>query len=389
MNDLFNRGLKRIILITILVLCLLFSVYYYINKHLAKNDQIINESIEEETGFIYDIIVGDTIYLIVGERETLDYSVDFDGKVDTTALIESYDENIVIIEDKTVKAVGGGETFIKITVGDIEKEVKVYVTNLLSLRSENFNYDKPYLSCGLYTESDNNLIDKVLEYKINKVGYLTRAGAVEAGRFLTLNFPYRINYFSENGRLADWPKVDGEGRYYHKGLYLHSSRFSVLNHDYIMYGPNPWGCPIYSIPSEGMRANGLDCSGFISWILVQAGYDPTDMGSGVNFGAQDFTDLGPMQTIEDALQNNDLKVGDLLSGDGETSGAIYGGHIAMLIGIHDGYYYVAEELWGWPSLSYGAVAQKYTLDAFKYYFYWRIDMDSFYGNDGNLSDYWL
>ena len=83
---------------------------------------------------------------------------------------------------------------------------------MLTLKTANFNYDKPYLSCGLFSEADNDLLDNVLQYKMDKVGYKTRAAVVEAGRFITLNFPYRINYFSENGKMADWPKADGEGR---------------------------------------------------------------------------------------------------------------------------------------------------------------------------------
>ena len=355
----------------------------------TEDGNIIEHKADETFGIINGVNVIDNIYLIEGEIEKIEYTVDSKGSVDKTAKLTSSNESVVIVDGETIKAVGPGEAVIKLIIGNIEKEIKVYVTNMLSLKTANFNYDKPYLSCGLFSESDNDLLDKVLEYKVNKAGYLTRAGVVEAGRFITLNFPYRINYFSENGRMADWPKADGEGRYYHKGLYLHSSRFTNLNRDYIMNGPNPWGCPIYSNPAGGERLNGLDCSGFISWIIVQAGYDPTDMGAGVDYDKNDFTDIGEKQEVTEALSKGTLKVGDLLSGDGETSGAYMGGHIAMLIGIHDGYYYVAEELWGSPSLSHGAVAQRYTESEFKYYFYWRIDMDKFYGKDGNLTDYWL
>lgn len=355
----------------------------------TKDGKVQEHKANETFGIVNGVNVIDTIYLIQGETEKIEYSVDSKGIVDKTAKIVSSDESIVTVDKETINAVSPGETSIKLTIGNIEKEIKIYVTNMLTLKTPNFNYDKPYLSCGIYSEADNDLLDKVLEYKVNKAGYQTRAGVVEAGRFITLNFPYRINYFSENGRMADWPKADGEGRYYHKGLYLHESRFANLNKDYIMNGPNPWGCPIYSNPAGGERLNGLDCSGLISWIIVQGGFDPTDMGAGVDAGRKDFTDLGPKQTISEAIDKGDLKVGDLLSGDGETSDAVMGGHIAMLIGIHDGYYYVAEELWGSPSLSHGTVAYKYTESEFKYYFYWHIDMDEFYKKDGNLTDYWL
>ena len=50
-----------------------------------------------------------------------------------------------------------------------------------------------------YTIEGYELFDE-LENKINNTGYKTRAGVVEAARFLTLNLPYKINYFYENGR---------------------------------------------------------------------------------------------------------------------------------------------------------------------------------------------
>lgn len=28
-------------------------------------------------------------------------------------------------------------------------------------------------------------------------------------------------------------------------------------------------------------SNGLDCSGFVSWVLLNAGYNPGDLGAGV------------------------------------------------------------------------------------------------------------
>ena len=322
------------------------------------------------------------IYVALGATENISYLY---KNLDMKVVKSSVDSIISVSEDGLIKGENLGESTITIKSKEFSVDMKVLVTSLISVKGLDFNYDKSYLSCGLYTKEDNDLLDKILESRVNRGGYGTRAGAVEAARFLTMEFPYRINYFSENGRMADWPKVDGEGRFYHKGLYLHESRFDVLNQDLIMNGPNPWGCPIYSNPSKGNRSNGLDCSGFITWALYNGGFDPSDMGAGID-PYNDLTDLGEKERIPDVI--NSLKVGDLLSGDGEVSGAYYGGHIAMLIGIKDGYYYVAEELWGRPSLSHGAVAMKYSLDDFIYYFYWRVNMDNYYGSDGNISDYW-
>lgn len=95
---------------------------------------------------------------------------------------------------------------------------------------KNFNEDKGYLPCEEYTLEESKLLDEILAYRINEAGYGTRAGAVAAARFLTLEFPYRIAYYWETGRLNNTGKdyVDGEGRYYHKGLYLHESKYADL-----------------------------------------------------------------------------------------------------------------------------------------------------------------
>ena len=91
---------------------------------------------------------------------------------------------------------------------------------------------------------------------------------VEAARFLTLHFPYKIEYFYENGRLGT-NGIDGEGRYYHKGLYLNSSKYSTISKS--KNGPKVWGCSLYSTPVKRNDNNGLDCSGFVSWALLNGG----------------------------------------------------------------------------------------------------------------------
>ena len=148
-----------------------------------------------------------------------------------------------------------------------------------------------------------------------------------------------------------------------------------------MYGPNPWGCYIYSVPSEGKRKNGFDCSGFVAWILLNGGFNPGDIGAGIS-SVPDMTDLGSKKRLKTSLENSELKAGDLLSGIGSN-----GGHIAMIIGIKDGKYFVAESLWG--NYAYGVIARTYSLESLQNNFYWHIDMDEYYKNDGNYTEYWL
>ena len=71
--------------------------------------------------------------------------------------------------------------------------------------------------------------------------------AVVAARFLTLELPYRIPYFYENGRVSDTGVhfVDGEGRYYKKGLYLAESKKKDIIASWT--GPAIWGCPLKNL----------------------------------------------------------------------------------------------------------------------------------------------
>lgn len=81
--------------------------------------------------------------------------------------------------------------------------------------------------------------------------------------------------------------ADGEGRYYHQGLYLTNSKKNSIIAS--VSGPCIWGCPLYNWEDDleygyvwGVKKpNGLDCSGFVSWILYNGGFDPGDNGFGV------------------------------------------------------------------------------------------------------------
>ena len=207
------------------------------------------------------------------------------------------------------------------------------------------------------------------------MGYKTRASAVEAARFLTLEFKYKIHYFYENGRLltnGTRSYVDGEGRYYHKGLYL--NEFKIKNITSNLYGPEIWGCDLCTKILGEYTPNGLDCSGFISWVLLNAGFDVGDAGAGISDKkTNDLDDLGKKIEI-DKNSFDKVKVGDLLSRDG---------HIGILIGIDKNTYYVAEALdYDLHVLTYN---QNELLKSDWLYF---INLDDLYINDGNLTNMW-
>ena len=181
-----------------------------------------------------------------------------------------------------------------------------------------------------------------------------------------------MNYFNENGRL---PYCDGEGRYYHEGLYLNEYKAEKEGIVRTVRGPQPWGCPIFSIPYGSAQRNSLDCSGFVSWCLVNAGFDPGDIGAGPAPSVFDLSDLGEKHLIT-AESLDEVKIGDLFSANG---------HIAILIGIKDGEYYIAESDSLIDVRVQIADKDKLIASAFNYW----VDMDEFYGyNDGKMNKFW-
>ena len=80
---------------------------------------------------------------------------------------------------------------------------------------------------------------------------------------------YTIPYFVENGRYQknDFSRpCDGEGRYYHKGLYLSEDKYKTIKDS--RAGPAMWGAPLMERSTNTTRYNGLDCSGFVSWARI-------------------------------------------------------------------------------------------------------------------------
>lgn len=365
------------ILIGVCVLCIYFidNDKIDLNTPNLKKDYYIIKKFE---------LASKHLYMALDDSKKINYSLEVDSNYNENITFSSSDPEIVSVDkDGVVKSLKEGNATISVKLKDEERTLPVTVTNMIDKMTEKIA-KKNKLICNKYSEEDNDLYDDILENRVNEAGYLTRAGAVAAARFLTLEFPYKIHYFSENGRLNTYGRTfiaDAEGRYYHKGLYLHKSRFENINKEYIRYGPVVWGCDLYSYVNDFMGHNGFDCSGFITWVLVQAGFDPGDIGSGIT-DIKDMTDLGPKIPMSEALETGKIKVGDLLSG-----ASITGGHIAILAGIKDGHYYVAESLW--HTYKNGVLMEEYTKDNFEEYFKWVVDMEEYYKEDGNLTDYWM
>ena len=280
--------------------------------------------------------------------------------------LEVVDSNILSIDNKTVIAKKVGTTTLKVVRDKTYDELEIIVTDIIT------NYqikDKDKLKCNQYSNEEVELLENILANQIEFYGTKTRAGVVAAARFLSLEFKYKLNYFYENGRMTNnttYDFCDGEGRYLHKGLYLTKSDYKDLKQS--RQGPQIWGCPMYEETRKTNLANGLDCSGFITWSLLNAGYDVDDLG------AADLFKLGTKKMFDDNNVWNEIKVGDLVGRNG---------HVGIIVGIKDNKYYIAE------ALDYDLHILEYTKEnlvesELKFF----ILMDDYYKEDGMLNNYW-
>ena len=318
-------------------------------------DKILNFGYEEKKA--YSVLnIHPTIYLAIDEK----YELDAYGYKPSS-------KGIVEIDGRTIIGKSVGKT----TLISDNSIYEVEVTDMIVY--PHIDQDKQEIPCGYYTEEMNDYLDAVLKAKVEDKGWGTRAGAVEAARFLLLQFPYKLHYFAENGRL---PYVDGEGRYHHYGLYLNVYKYEKDGMEgKTVTGPAPWGCYLYNTVSGFNQTNSLDCSGFVTWALYNGGSDVDDIGAGPSSGNFDCSDLGENHAI--TQESLDLcKPGDLFAEDG---------HIAIMVGRKDGIIYIAE------SNAYINVRCKgWTYEELiNSNFYAWVDMDEFYQyKDGKLTDYW-
>lgn len=328
-------------------------------------------------------VATELIYLTLGEEYSISAEITSIGEVDKTINYKSDNEEIVTVSSEgVVTPVGNGETLITVsTASNIEKEIKVIVTDLYKKASQENN--KVKLSCKQYNSTEAEMLDDILEYKINLAGYKTRGAVVAAARFLVLEFPYRVPYFFENGRLNNYDEknyVDGEGRYYKKGMYLSEDKFSSIKATFA--GPAIWGCPLMNYQDEYgyipyvKYPNGLDCSGFVTWTLYNAGFDVGDSGAGDTYRDDDIGDLGIKHELtKEFVYNGEYKVGDLIGRDG---------HIAIIAGLDEENIYIAESLVG------GVVIKEFAKNGYQLYnLYGFINtMDEVYENEGVYTNMW-
>lgn len=318
------------------------------------------------------------IILLEGETKQIETDIKYIGNPDKT-LTFSTEEDIVKIEGTTITGIKLGTT--KLNISDKYNHsvsTEVVVTDLVT--TPQINSKKQFLtSAGIYTQEEAHILDEILEERVETAGLKTRAGVVAAARFITLEFKYKVPYFLENGRYQNTgfsEKIDGEGRYYHKGLYLSEDKYSEIKRSKTK--PVMWGGTLKEYSTGKYLKNGLDCSGFVTWAMYNGGYDPGDIGAGPGEWYKTLPDLGKSEPITlSLLKSRKVKAGDLIG---------WNGHIGMIIGITDTHIYTADTIY----YSKGLVATKYTLEAMAYnsYFTHIYDMSDYYEEDGNYSAMW-
>ena len=300
----------------------------------SKEFEIISSIIGEFSSTIDTLPI---YYLALGGTKKMHYKFEYDDAFDKTVTYIIEDPNIISIENDTIHGINvGTTTFIAKLKDGNQKKYTVQVTNLIQPFSP--NNDKPYLPCERYSESEAELLDKILYSRIQEAGDGTRGAVLAAARFITMEFPYSIRYFNENGRLQGHgrPKIDGEGRYYHKGLYLSKNKYKDISKS-TATGPKMWGCQIYDQFISKMNMNGFTCSGFVTWAMLNGGFDVGDVGAG-DFKQfdDDLSDLGPHHEITtEYMTNGNFKPGDFIGRNG---------HAALIIGVDDKNIYTAESL---------------------------------------------
>ena len=305
---------------------------HYRNKyleHLAflEQQRILEEeriAKEKERERIESLPVSRSIYLALDE--TRDYAIEF-----------LTGDEVLKIDDKSFKAIATGECIVY--RGETDEKIEVSVSDLYS-KAHIDNY-KPNIVEFAYTPEEAAYLDKALEARINEAGYKTRAAVAEAARFLSMNFNYKIPYFCENGRMTGGIYCDGEGRFYHKGLYLSEDKYSLIDPKGIIEGPGMWGSMMHMSCGVMLHPNGLDCSGFVTWCLVQAGFDPGDYGAGNNaegdvFCVPDLSNGDAGAIWLDKIDPDKIQAGDLIAWDGTT---------AIVVGVDEENVYIAHQYW--------------------------------------------
>ena len=140
-------------------------------------------------------------------------------------------------------------------------------------------------------------------------------------------------------------------------------------------GPAPWGCPLMEYSEDRLGINGLDCSGFVTWAMLNGGFESGDVGSGnEELIKNELYDLGEHHEITTSyMKDGNYKPGDYIASDG---------HAALIVGVDEKYVYVAEAYYADVKVS---KFEKYYELPNLYSLTFIIEMDKIYPNGDGLT----
>ena len=170
-------------------------------------------------------------YLAPEEPYNLRVDVETVGTVEERNFEWTSEDTSIVEVDNNGKIIGKGVGTTKVIVSaknGVSDTTTVTVTDII--RKMELDDKKKTVPCNAYSEEEAALLDKILDSRVQAEGEGTRSALLQVIRFITLNFKYKIPYFFEHGRLNNTSGqryVDGEGRYYHKGLYLSESKYTL------------------------------------------------------------------------------------------------------------------------------------------------------------------
>ena len=278
-----------------------------------------------------------TTFTVTGDNDSINYVKTYIYNLDGV----DYGGNKTYTIFKVVK-----KASVKLTLIDDTKEtVDCSITDNLVYH---FKYDKdntkPFMKCDTYTAGGTSGYMDALSDAINQVGYGTRAGVVEAARFLTGGLEYKVKYLGPK-------KVDRAlGRYSRVGLNIGQ--------------PGAWGCMVSG------WTQGMDCTNFVEWAFKQNGLD-------IKGGT-----YGTSNTYKTVDVLDKIRAGDFMlvpkSGGGFQ-------HIGLVAGVDSNYIYVAEATTGSIDAIVISRYEKSTIgeNRFKTVRLYQ------YPSDGNYTDMWL
>ena len=247
------------------------------------------------------------------------------------------------------KVINKGTVKLKLK-DDTEEKVSCNIENKLVY---NFKYDKdntkPYMKCDSYTASDKVKYEKQLADAIKQVGYGTRAGVVEAARFLTGGLEYKVRYLGPK-------KVNSAlGRYNRVGLNIGQQ--------------GAWGCSVSG------WTQGMDCTNFVEWAFKQNGLD-------IKGGC-----YGTSNTYKTVDVKDKIRAGDFLlvpnRGENPNKGGFL--HIGIVVGVNSNSIYVAEATTGSIDAIVITRLDKESIGSSRFSIVRLYD----YPSDGNYTDMWL